>query len=205
MRWFQAACVTLLLLGAADLAHAQQPAPPSDQSSASRAEESKAPGTGNPNTLKAVTVLAAFLSGIAFFYALIRQAFEHRRWQASVKVQADLHTKLIEQLTAREQFRDYLESSSGRRLLEAMTTVSHGVQMPAARLLWSIQAGVVLAAIGAGVWVARRAIVDSELLIAFDVISTLAIVTGGGFVLSAVVSWVLLRRFGFLQFPNGEH
>ena len=64
--------------------------------------------------------------------------------------------------------------------------------------------GAGLAAIGAGFWVARRAIADSELLVAFDVISTLAIVTGVGFVLSAIVSWVLLRRFGLLQFPKGE-
>jgi len=205
MKWFRAACLTVLLLpSVARLAYAQQPAEPSAQSSAPRAVELSASASGNPNTLKAVTVLTAFLGGTAFFYALIRQAFEHRRWQRSVKVQADLHAKLIEQLTARDSFQDYLESSSGRRLLEAMTTVSPGSHMPVGRVLWSVQAGVILAAIGAGLWVSRRAIADSELLVAFDVMSTLAIVTGVGFVLSAIVSWVLLRRFGLLQFPKGE-
>jgi hypothetical protein len=63
---------------------------------------------------------------------------------------------------------------------------------------------VVLAAVGGGLWLARRAVIDSELLVAFDVLSTLAIVTGAGFVLSAIVSWGLLRRFGLLQSPEVE-
>jgi hypothetical protein len=205
MSWLRAASLTLLLLpAAAGLAQAQQPAQPSAQSSTHRATESSAPVRGNANTLKAVSILAAFFGGTAFFYALTRQAFEHRRWQQQVKVQADLHAKLLEQLTTRDDFRDYLEGSTGRRLLEMMTTVSPGVDMPVGRVLWSVQAGVVLAAIGAGFWVARRAIADSELLVAFDVISTLAIVTGVGFVLSAIVSWGLLRRFGLLRSAKGE-
>jgi hypothetical protein len=205
MSWFRAASLILLLLpAAAGLAQAQQPAEPSAQSPAHRPAESSAPVRGNANTLKAVSILAAFFGGTAFFFALIRQVFEHRRWQQQVKVQADLHAKLLEQLTTRDDFREYLEGSTGRRLLEMMTTVSPGVDMPVGRVLWSVQAGVVLAAIGAGFWVARRAIGDSELLVAFDVISTLAIVTGVGFVLSAIVSWGLLRRFGLLRSAKGE-
>lgn len=201
MRWSRAAYLTLVLLGAVDLAAAQQPAQSSAQSSALRADSIE---RGNPNTLRAATVLVAFLGGTVFFYALIRQAFEHRRWQVSAKVQTDLHSKLIDQLTARDNFREYLESSNGRRLLEAMTTVSPATQRPVGRVLWSVQAGVVLAAIGAGFWLARRTIADPDLLVAFDVLSTLAIVTGVGFVLSAVVSWVLLRRFGLLTPPTRE-
>ena len=204
MTWFQAACVALLLLFAPAVADGQQPAQPSNHVTASGAPASGARDTGNPNTLRAVTVLTAFLGGMAFFYALIRQAFEHRRWQRSVQVQSQLHARLIEQLTAREDFRGYLESSAGRRLLEAITTISPGAQTPAGRVLWSVQAGVILSAVGVGLWVARRAITDSDVLVAFDVVSTLAIVTGIGFVLSAAVSWVLLRRLGLMHVPQGE-
>ena len=204
MTWFQAASVALFLLVAPQVADAQQPAQPSNHVSASDARDSGPRDTGNPNALRAVTVLTAFLGGMAFFYALIRQAFEHRRWQRSVQVQSQLHARLIEQLTAREDFRGYLESSSGRRLLEAMTTISPGAQTPAGRVLWSVQAGVILSAVGVGLWVARRAITDSDVLVAFDVVSTLAIVTGIGFVLSAAVSWVLLRRLGLMHVPQGE-
>ena len=76
--------------------------------------------------------------------------------------------------------------------------------MSLGRVLWPVQAGVVLAAIGAGFWIARRAITDSDLLVAFEVLSTLAIVIGIGFVLSAIVSWGLLRHFGLFRSAKGE-
>jgi hypothetical protein len=207
MDWFRAASLTvrLLLIAAPTVAHAQQQVEPPPQSSELQGAESSTRLRGNANTLKAVSILAAFFGGTVFFYSLIRQALEHRRWQQHVKVQANLHAKLIDQLTTRQDLRDYFEGSSGRRLLQAMTSVTApGFQAPVGRVLWSVQAGVVLAAVGGGLWLARRAVIDSELLVAFDVVSTLAIVTGAGFALSAIVSWGLLRRFGLLQSPKVE-
>ena len=66
---------------------------------------------------------------------------------------------------------------------------------PFNRILWSVQAGVVLATAGAGLWLAKNGIID-EAAQAMQVVAILTMALGLGFVLSALASYGLSRQLG---------
>jgi len=69
---------------------------------------------------------------------------------------------------------------------------------PVARILWSVQIGVVVVAAGIGFWIARTSVDDVDLASVFQVMGSLAIAVGVGFVLSAILSWALSQRMGLI-------
>ena len=66
------------------------------------------------------------------------------------------------------------------------------------RILWSVQAGVVLAVSGAGLWIAKNGIID-EAAQALRVVAVLVMALGVGFVLSALAAYVLSRQLGLVS------
>ena len=71
---------------------------------------------------------------------------------------------------------------------------------PLARILWSVQGGVVLMAGGVGMWVVSTRVTDgSEPLQALGV---LGIALGLGFVISAIISYVISQRLGLIEPPS---
>jgi heme/copper-type cytochrome/quinol oxidase subunit 3 len=71
---------------------------------------------------------------------------------------------------------------------------------PFNRILWSVQAGVVLATAGAGLWLAKNGVID-EAAQAMQVIAILTMALGLGFVLSALASYGLSRQLGLVNSP----
>lgn len=140
---------------------------------------------------------------------LARAALEHRRWLRATKIQTDAHTKIVDRLTTNEDLLAYLESSTGQRFLSASLGSPSAPQptphvgAPFNRILWSVQAGIVLAAGGAGLWFAQRGVID-EVAQPLQVIAILAIALGIGFVASAFASYALSRQLGLVQ-PQTPH
>jgi heme/copper-type cytochrome/quinol oxidase subunit 3 len=71
---------------------------------------------------------------------------------------------------------------------------------PFNRILWSVQAGVVLTTAGAGLWLAKNGILD-EAAQAMQVVAILTMALGVGFVLSALASYGLSRQLGLVNSP----
>jgi len=69
---------------------------------------------------------------------------------------------------------------------------------PINRILWSVQAGVVLTVAGAGLWVAKNGVFD-EAAQAMQVFAILVMSLGLGFVLSALASYGLSRQLGLVR------
>ena len=64
-------------------------------------------------------------------------------------------------------------------------------------MIWSVQAGVVLTAVGLGFWwLGRNVLTDAAQ--GFSVISTLALALGMGFIVSAGVSYLISTRHGLI-------
>ena len=79
------------------------------------------------------------------------------------------------------------------------------VGAPVNRILWSVQVGVVLAAGGLGLWVAKGSVID-EAAQALNVVAVLAVALGIGFVVSALVAYALSRQLGLLDpEPRSTH
>jgi len=73
-----------------------------------------------------------------------------------------------------------------------------------ARILWSVQIGIVVVAAGVGFWIARGTVNDPDLISVFQVMGSLAMAVGVGFVVSALMSWALSQRMGLLAAPPAK-
>ena len=111
---------------------------------------------------------AMFLIGVVSFFTLVgwlgRALIDYRTWQRASKIQADAHAKLVDRLTANEDLLAYLQSPAGQRATMSATRPGLDIAMravgaPVNRILWSVQAGVVLAAGGLGLWFAKASVI----------------------------------------------
>ena len=158
-------------------------------------------------TLEGAAFLTGFLTVVALIFMLLRHALDYRRWRRQMQIQTEMHTKVFDRLTSNQELMAYIESPAARRFLEAgpvATAEATPTSAPVARILWSVQIGVVIAAIGLGFWAARGTVTNLEVLNAFEVMGTLALAVGVGFVASAMVSWLLSQRLGLLRGLRSE-
>ena len=152
-----------------------------------------------------------FLGTVTFVLIwIIRTLVEYRRWYRTSKVQTEVHTKLLDRFTSNEDLLAYMQTSPGKRFLESAPVPSVGAEKPIAaplgRILWSLQAGVVLAVASVGLLVVSQRVIEevSQPLFALGV---LVLALGIGFIVSAAASFLLSRRLGLLQpiTPPHEH
>jgi len=149
-------------------------------------------------------VMLGFMAAVAALSWAVRGAIDYRRWLRATKVQVDAHTKIVDRLASNEDLLAYMQSPAGQRFLTASTSAAPidaaaaPMSAPLNRILWSVQAGVVIAAGGVGLWLAKNNLID-EIAQALQVVSMLAIALGIGFVLSALASWALSRQFGLVR------
>jgi hypothetical protein len=177
----------------------------------------EAPETGRAAALRVVENVfegGMFLIGAVSFFTLIgwlgRALIDYRTWQRASKIQADAHSKLVDRLTSNEDLLAYLQSPAGQRATMSATRPGldialRAVGAPVNRILWSVQAGVVLAAGGLGLWFAKGSVIE-EAAQALNVVAVLAVALGVGFVASALVAYALSRQLGLLEAePRSTH
>jgi len=131
---------------------------------------------------------------------VLRLVLENRRWNKSFKIHEEVHTKLIEKFASGQDLTAYMGSDAGRRLLEwtppSIDAGPRGVPAAASRILWSIQAGLVLGLVGVGLLLIRDRVTDAvEPLLVFG---TLGATIGAGFIVSAFVSYALSKHLGLM-------
>jgi hypothetical protein len=167
------------------------------------------------NRARALNLFGDILAGAAFLIGfvtvvgaitwIVRQIIEHRRWVAMTRIQTNAHSKLLDRLTANEDLLAYIQSPAGRHFLESapipIEQTSRTISAPVGRILWSVQAGIVMMVVGVGMWFVKNTLFV-ELEEAIYVVSILAISLGAGFVLSALVAYVLSQHLGLLESPK---
>ncbi len=157
------------------------------------------------------------LAGLAGFAAaglaigllvwLIRTIIDYRRWNRLTKVQTDVHTKLLDRFSTNEDLIAYIQSPAGAKFLESSPiTLDAGprsVGAPLGRILWSVQAGLVLAALGIGLEVVSGR-VGRDASQPLHALGVLGIAVGLGFVISAIISFMISRRLGLIERPGSR-
>jgi hypothetical protein len=143
------------------------------------------------------TVMLAVGAGIIW---LIKTLIEHRRWSRLSKIQMEVHNKLMDRFTANEDLLAYIQTPAGKRFLESAPIPlesPRSINAPLGRILWSAQAGAVATVLGAGVYIVSQNTLEevASPLAGFGVV---IIALGIGFIASAVLAYVLTRRFGLL-------
>jgi len=168
-------------------------------------EESRAENSSERvwrSTMEGLSIFCvlALITGVLTW--LVRTLIEHRRWSRISKVQADVHNKLMDRFTANEDLLAYIQTPAGKRFLESapitLDSSPRAVSAPVSRILWSVQVGLVLAAAGFGLEYVSGSI-DKTVSQPLFAMGVLAISIGIGFVLSAIVSYVLSRRLGLWE------
>jgi hypothetical protein len=134
---------------------------------------------------------------------VIRLISESRRWKSTFKLQSDVHAKLIEKFGTNQELLAYMETDAGRRFLEAapIATQVDQRQVPnvVSRMLATLQAGVVMVLLGAGLLLVRNSVPGGETtMLIFGII---ILMPGIGFTISAGATWALAKRLGLM--PDG--
>jgi hypothetical protein len=151
-------------------------------------------------TFEGITMLIVFLVITSGVLWLARTVLQHRRWYRTFKVQTELHTKMLDRVTSNEDLLAYFRTPGNRGFLDAPLAVeppAQPVATPFNRILWSVQAGLVLAAGAVGLLFISRRVVE-EVAQVFFAVGVLALALGVGFVVSAAASFLLSQRLGLL-------
>ena len=163
------------------------------------------------DTMQTSALFAGFTIVTLTLVWIVRSLIEYRRWHRTARVQAEVHNKLLDRFTANEDLLAYIQTPAGRRFLESaplpLESPARPVAAPLARIMWSIQAGVVLAAGALGLLFVSGRVIE-EVSQPLFVIGVLALAVGAGFVISAAASFLLSRRLGLLEGAPpaaGEH
>ncbi|HUP41296.1 MAG TPA: hypothetical protein VM115_14325 [Vicinamibacterales bacterium] len=149
-------------------------------------------------------IIMVITTGIVF---LVKTVVEHRRWQRAMKAQNDLNTKLIDRFASSEDLLAYIQSPQGKVLTEGPImpqAASRAIGAPLSRIFWSIQSGIVLGALGAGLMFVSST-GEPEVATFLHGVGVVVLMIGIGFTVSAVVSYVLSQRLGLVQTPPARY
>jgi hypothetical protein len=150
--------------------------------------------------------IAFVFSLIAYALAwLVRTIIEQKRWNRLSRTQAEVHTKILDRFASSEEVLAYIKTPAGTKFLESApipvrTEPVRGSMAPFGRVLWSIQAGVVITVTGLGMVILSGRF-EQEAAREFFALGAVAFSIGVGFIASAVVSLYLTRRLGLWQQP----
>lgn len=158
--------------------------------------------------LAGVAAFIAFLVVVGLVVWFVRMAINTRRWNKLSKVQYEVHSKLLDRFTSNEDLLSYMQTPAGRRFLESapiqLPDEPRSMAAPFSRILWSVQAGVVLLLTGIGLLYVSSTFIDEPAQL-FMVLGVIALALGGGFIMSAVAAYFLSRKLGLLDPAPADH
>lgn len=146
-----------------------------------------------------------FLTFIVIFTAmlwLLRVLLENRRWSRMLKLQSDVHGKLLDKFGSNQELLSYMNTEAGKRFLEAApmpagSELAAPAKMSLGRILLPLQFGAVLTLVGIG-FLFLRGRVEADSQTAMLILGTLGLMLGIGFIISAVLAFFLARHLDLL-------
>jgi len=173
------------------------------------------PGDPSPETgghriwnrlIETISIFCGFglLAGV--FIWLVKTVVDHHRWNRASRLQAEVHNKLLDRFAGNDDLLKYINTPAGRHYLEstpiALDAGPRELAAPVGRVLWSVQAGIVLAAAGVGLKLVSWSMVDKDVSLPLSAMGVLGVTIGIGFIIAAAVSFALSRRLGLWQPPE---
>lgn len=152
-----------------------------------------------------IAIFTVILTIMSVLCWIIKTVIDHRRWLRVSKIQSEVHSKLLDRFTSNQELLAYVETPAGRRFLEStpisIDPGSRSLSAPVGRILFSVQAGIVLALAGVGLHVVSQWLPVQDIAQPLFVVGVLALALGVGFVLSAGVAYLMSRKLGLLDQP----
>ena len=147
--------------------------------------------------------IAPAIMGVAMFWFIgwgIKAAAANRRQMKLAELQADLQTRLLDKVGNSQELAEVLRSDVGKNLLVAAPVERTN---PFAKILSSVQAGIVLSLAGVVFLATKGWFPDTEQSMVFT--GAMGLALGVGFLLSAAVSFVLSKSWGLINGDQRGH
>jgi hypothetical protein len=160
-------------------------------------------------TLAGIAAFTALIIVLSTLVWLVRTVLEQRRWSRLSKIQAEVHSKLMDRFSSNDELLTYVQTPSGRRFLESGPSPlepesPRTVSAPFSRILWSVQLGIVLLVAGGGLlYVSGETVEEAREF--FFIFGSLTVALGAGFAVSAAASYLLSRKLGLLEPSPSNH
>jgi len=123
------------------------------------------------------------------------------RRRQQTRVFTEFHSKLLDRIGSGREFADFFSSEAGTRFLDSLSSSETGA--PQIRILRSMQSGVVLLALGVGLFVlTNQRTFSLEAMDGLVVMATVAAAVGAGLVVSTLMSYLLSKRLGLIDRPR---
>lgn len=157
-----------------------------------------------------LSIFAGFGIAIGLLTWLIRTFIDYRRWSRLSKVQAEVHTRLLDRFNTNEELMAYIATPAGSRFLSSAPisldtgSASRSMGAPLSRIMLSLQAGLVLAAAGIGLMVASQTVSQLDAAEPLHILGVISIALGAGFAVSAAASFLISKKLGLLEPPSRQ-
>jgi hypothetical protein len=129
---------------------------------------------------------------------LVRISSDNRRRRQQSQNQFDLQNKLLDKFGTSQELLEYLRSDSGQEFVHCAPIERPN---PYGRILSSVQWGIVLLTAGAASLFLRNQIADG--FEGFSVFGAFGVALGVGFLISAVVAFMLSKTWGVINGDQG--
>jgi hypothetical protein len=145
-----------------------------------------------------IIIVPSLFFMIGWVVYVIVEGFRRRQ---QTKVFTEFHGKLLDRIGSTREFGDFFSSEAGRRFLDSLSSSETGA--PQVRIIRSMQSGLVLLALGIGLFMLTNERTFSlEAMDGLVVTATVAAAVGAGLVVSTAMSYLLSRRMGLLDRPR---
>jgi hypothetical protein len=140
-----------------------------------------------------IIVPAAFFL-VGFIVYTIVEGFRRR---SQAKTVTEFHGRLLDRIGSAKEFGDFFASDAGRRFMDSLSTTETG--SPQMRILKSVQLGLVLLALGVGLFILTdQRTFSLEATDGLVVTATVTAAVGAGLIISTLITYVLSWRMGLL-------
>lgn len=147
-----------------------------------------------------MVVMPTMFLGIGWVF---KMGYANARQKRAAAMQSELQRRLLEKFATGEELTAFMNSEAGRRFSDFELVEATG---PYAKILGSIQVGIILTLAGIGVLVVDQTIPIGGEGLAF--VGILGLTIGVGFLLSAAVSHRLSKAWGLINghgpLPDGR-
>ena len=132
-----------------------------------------------------IGLIGAFATGITVLVLVVWaiSIFVNARTRREVQ-RLELHTRLLDRVGSTREFAEFLATDNGQRFLDAITPPA---TRPQWRLVWGLQGGIVLMAVGLASFLAGAAA------------GWLIMAIGLAFIVASLLSWRVARAFGLVE------
>ena len=141
-----------------------------------------------------IIVPSAFFM-VGFIVYVVVDGFRRR---SQARMVAEFHTRLLDRIGSAKEFGDFFASDAGRRFIDTLSATENG--SPHGRILRSVQTGLVMLALGVGLFILTdQRTFSLEAMDGLVVTATVTAAIGGGLIVSTLITYLMSWQMGLLN------